>query len=291
MFTVSNRDVILQISIAALCCVCIFPCTVYSQSEKRIKNKTREHYSHNNVRYDSYENYRNDRDRIGHSTPMISRKKQRKSRSPSSISVRRNSNYTTKNNKYNTYKIRKGDTLAAIARKNKISLSELLSVNRLNASRILKNGTVIKIPSRQSLSVPLEKKSVSSGDKNRPLNRPFFQWPIKSIIDYRHDGLNGVKSIGIIITGKPGATVHSSASGTVKKIGRMRGFGNYIVINHSGRFCTVYSNLDVILVDIGDSVTAGNIIGRINAYEKKMHFQIDQAGKPQNPLQYLPKKI
>jgi len=290
MFTVSDRDVILQISIAALCCVFIFPCNVYSQSEKRIKDKTSDHYSHNNVTYDSYENYRADRDRNDHSITVISRKKQRKPGTQSSVSGRRNP-YTPKIKKHISYTIRKGDTLTAIAKKNKISLSSLLSANRLTAASILKKGMVIKIPNKQLLSVPSEKPILSRGVEIKPASGPLFRWPIKGVIDYRHDGFNGVKSIGIIITGKPGATVHSSASGTVKKIGRMRGFGNYIVINHSRRFCTVYSNLEVILVSIGDSITAGNPIGKIDTSENKMHFQIDQAGKPQNPLQYLPKKF
>lgn len=289
MFTVSNRDVILQISIAALCCVFIFPCTVYSQTEKRIQNNTRDHYSHNNVTYDSYENYRADRDRNDHSTTKISRKNQRKQGAHSYVSARRNPN-TLKNINHTFYTIRKGDTLTAIAKKNKIPLSSLLSTNRLTAASILKKGMVIKIPNKQLLSIPSEKPILSRGVEKKPAGGPLFRWPIKGVIDYRHDGFNGVKSIGIIITGKPGATVHSSASGTVKKIGRMRGFGNYIVINHTKRFCTVYSNLDVILVSIGDSITAGNAIGKINSSENKIHFQIDQAGKPQNPLQYLPEK-
>ncbi|MBP7734793.1 MAG: peptidoglycan DD-metalloendopeptidase family protein [Spirochaetes bacterium] len=287
----SNRDVILQISIAALFCIFIFPCTIYSQSEVRINYKTDEYHSHNNVTYDSYENYRADRDRYDHSKPTILRDKQRAPNTRSSRSCRQCPSYNPKKKHYITYTIRKGDTLTAIARKNQISISSLRSMNRITPLSILKKGMVLKIPVKQSLSVPLEKQMLSCTDKKKPSERPFFQWPIKSVIDYRHDGLNGVKSIGIIITGKPGATVHSSAPGTVKKIGRMRGFGNYIVISHPGRFSTVYSNLDIIMVSIGDSVPAGNAIGKINAAEKKIHFQIDQAGKPENPLQYLPKKI
>jgi murein DD-endopeptidase MepM/ murein hydrolase activator NlpD len=288
MFTVSNRDVIMQISIAALFCVFIFPRTIYPQSNEGINQEAGEFHSNNNVTYDSYENYRADRD--GNTTTVL-RARQHKLDTRFCLSSKHKQNYSKKNKKYTTYTIHKRDTLTSIAKKNKISLSSLRSLNRLTAVSILKKGMVLKIPVKQTLSATLEKQTISNAEGKKPADRPLFQWPIKNVIDYRQDGLNGVKSIGIIITGKPGSTVHSSASGKVKKIGRMRGFGNYIVINHSGRFSTVYSNLDIIMVNIGDSVPAGNTIGKINASEKKIHFQIDQAGKPENPLQYLPKKI
>ena len=107
--------------------------------------------------------------------------------------------------------------------------------------------------------------------------------------EYKKDEFNGVRPIGIIITGTPGSAVLSSAPGVVKKIGQMRGFGKYVVINHAGRYATVYANLGEITVSEGEKILAGYMIGKINKSDKRIHFQIDFEGKPENPLKYLPK--
>lgn len=180
--------------------------------------------------------------------------------------------------------------MTAISKKHGVPVATLRSLNKLSNQNKITKGMIVKIPQKQSSSTPTGKNAIPSRLITAQKKDLRFQWPIKSIIDYRNDGLNGVKSIGIIITGKPGSTVLSSALGTVKKIGRMRGFGNYIVITHSGRYSTVYSNLDIIMVSPGDTVPAGNAIGKIGSTEQKMHFQIDREGKPEDPLQYLPKK-
>ncbi|HOT43299.1 MAG TPA: peptidoglycan DD-metalloendopeptidase family protein [Spirochaetota bacterium] len=285
----SNRDVILQISIAAIFCISIVSHAHDSLAEGRIAGESDTCYTNTNETYDSYENYlpaakRNTATRSGiKQKKVINQKRPVQSIKHSSVK-----NYKRKTN--TRYTVRKGDTLTSIAKKNNVTISSLQSLNKLSNQNRLKKGMILKIPSRQAspaLSGNAEKKSAQTA----PLpGSPKFQWPIKNIIDYRNDGLNGVKSIGIIITGKPGSTVLSSASGKVRKIGRMRGFGNYVVITHSGRYSTVYSNLDMILVSPGDTVPGGNAIGRMSSTEQKIHFQIDREGKPEDPLQYLPKK-
>lgn len=291
MFTVSNRDVILQISITALFCIFIFPRSIYSRTEKIVTDETENCYSNNNVTYDSYENYLSGRN-SDYDRKSGTKQKNSRLKLNSPLPINKQSRTTkTKNKIIIRYVVRKGDTLTRIAKKNNITVSSLRSLNHLANKSILKKGMILKIPNNKTSIINPKKSDLSKDSGRFPSIRPCFQWPIKTVIDYHHDGLNGVKSIGIIITGKPGSTVVSSAPGTVKKIGRMRGFGNYVVINHTGRYSTVYSNLGVILVSAGETVPAGNAIGKMNSAEKKIHFQIDHEGKPENPLQYLPKKI
>ncbi len=56
----------------------------------------------------------------------------------------------------NNYKVEKGDTLSMIARKHNIRLSELLNVNNMSMSSIIRPGQILSIPgdsaSKQSLS-------------------------------------------------------------------------------------------------------------------------------------------
>ena len=179
------------------------------------------------------------------------------------------------------YRIRRGDALIKISKRFGISIKKLCRLNKLRNKNNIKTGMILRIPVRNT-SVSLKKGQVTK--------RQYFRWPLKRILNIRSDGIDGVKSIGIIITGKPGAPVRSSASGVVKKIGRMRGFGRYVVLKHRKRFITVYSNLEIIGVHEGERVRAGTYIGRIKTNNSKLHFQINCAGKAKNPLRLLPKR-
>jgi len=182
---------------------------------------------------------------------------------------------------YIIYRIRKGDTLYRISKRFNTPVKKIISVNRIRNTRNIKIGTKLKIPQRNSITAPEHKRA-----SKRNLH---FSWPLHNKSKIRRDGQKGVKSIGIVITGKPGEHVLSSATGVVKKIGHMRGFGNYIVIKHSKEYMTVYSNLDSITVVEGDTIKRGEHIGRIHTSDNELHFQINYSGKPQDPLRLLPK--
>jgi lipoprotein YgeR len=182
---------------------------------------------------------------------------------------------------YTFYRIRKGDTLYRISKRFNTPVKKIISINRIKDTRNIKIGTKLKIPQTNPITAPQHKR-VSKKNLH-------FSWPIQNKIKIRRDGQKGVKSIGIFITGKPGEHVLSSATGVVKKIGRMRGFGNYVVIKHSKRYMTVYSNLDSITVVEGEKIKRGEHIGRIHNSDNELHFQINYSGKPQDPLRLLPK--
>ena len=177
-----------------------------------------------------------------------------------------------------TYKIKKGDTLYRISRRFNVSIEEIRKFNKIH-NNIIMAGMNLKIPLCQYKDAIKRKP---------PGNRPRFRWPLLKIIRVKRDGQDGIHAIGIMITGKYGSRVVSSASGRVEKIGRMRGFGRYVVIKHAHRYLTIYSNLEEILVSEGDMVASGRTLGMIN--NKNLHFQIDYKGKPKNPLHYLPKR-
>ncbi|MDY6932730.1 MAG: peptidoglycan DD-metalloendopeptidase family protein [Spirochaetota bacterium] len=182
-------------------------------------------------------------------------------------------------NKEILYKIKKGDTLYRISKKYHIPIEEICRINNINEN-IIKAGAFLKIPVNGS--------GEGSNKKKYAKKKHQFSWPLKNIFTVRRDGIDGVKSIGIIITGRPDAQVISSASGKVNKIGRMRGFGRYVVIRHADNYFTIYANLKKIVVEEDEKIRSGKIIGRIN--NNKLHFQIDYRGKSLNPLHYLPKR-
>jgi len=184
-----------------------------------------------------------------------------------------------------TYTVRRGDTIYAIARKFSVSPDSILEINRCSSGKIVP-GMKLRIP------VPGAKSKAKAAGKTVARNcgeRPDFQWPLRKIRTCRKDGDEGVKSIGIIISSSPNADVFASEKGVVKKVGYMRGYGKYIVVMHENRYMTVYSNMEKVFVKEGDQVKKGSVLGRISG-DSMLHFQIGKAGKPENPLQYLPSR-
>jgi len=285
MFAVFNKDVILQISITALLLVTIFPWTVLARSGKITHDKKIEYGNKNRAAYVRHKKYLKSKKtyNIKGKIPKRNIPADAHNHTPSIKKT------TPEKNNILRYTVKKGDTLSHISKKYNIPLASILTLNKLKNENNITKGLILKVPLKRS-SCTSRKNIVDKQNSNSNVI-PRFQWPVHHVVGYHNDGLNGVKSIGIIITGKPGSTVLSSAPGTVKKIGSMRGFGKYVVIHHSGRYATVYANLDRITVSEGDKIQAGNAIGKINYFDRKLHFQIDLEGKPENPLKYLPKNI
>jgi len=180
------------------------------------------------------------------------------------------------------YKIKKGDNLFKVSRKFDIPYNDLLKVNKIKNSDKIFEGMFIKIPVK---TIQKDSAEITSNNNQKC---PDFNWPIKEIYASRQDGADGIKSIGIIITGKTSCSVLASADGKVSKIGSMRGFGNYVIIKHLNKYLTIYSNLKEINVTEGDIIKRGKAIGRIDG--NRLHFQIGHSGKPVNPLKYLSKE-
>jgi lipoprotein NlpD len=99
-------------------------------------------------------------------------------------------------------------------------------------------------------------------------------------------------SKGVDIGGKPGDPVVAAAAGQVLYTGTgIRGFGKLIVIRHENGFSSVYAHNRQILVKEGQTVSRGQRIaemGDSDADRPKLHFEIRKAGKPVDPLRYLP---
>jgi len=185
-------------------------------------------------------------------------------------------------NKKKDYMVRNGDNLFQIAKRFNVSVNELCKVNKIKNSNRINSGMFLRIPLQRTV------KTKTSNRLNSTKIKPRFIWPMKKITRVQRDGSSGVKSIGIIITSMSGAGVISSATGIVKKVGKMRGYGRYIVLKHDKRFITIYANLHRIDVFEGQVIKSGRVIGYLE--KNRLHFLIGNSGKPENPLRYLPRR-
>ena len=116
-----------------------------------------------------------------------------------------------------------------------------------------------------------------------------FMWPAKGRV---LTGFSEPTSKGVAIGGKIGDPVVAAAQGRVMYTGTgIRGYGKLIVIKHDNGFNSVYAHNREILVKEGQTVARGQKIAELgdsDADAPKLHFEIRKAGKPVDPLRYLP---
>ena len=97
---------------------------------------------------------------------------------------------------------------------------------------------------------------------------------------------------GLDILGNKGDPVVAASDGKIVYSGSgLRGYGQLLIIKHSGTFLTAYAHNSRILVKEGQSVTRGQKIaemGDTEADQVKLHFEVRQQGKPVDPLKHLP---
>ena len=97
---------------------------------------------------------------------------------------------------------------------------------------------------------------------------------------------------GVDIKLNTGDTVKCALPGVVTRIGfERRGFGNYLVVAHSGDVETVYAHLNNPIAQPGQKILSGEPIGlggsTGNSTGPHLHFEIRHQGIPVNPFTWF----
>ena len=98
---------------------------------------------------------------------------------------------------------------------------------------------------------------------------------------------------GIDLVEPFGSPVYAADDGVVALVGSSTGgYGNYVVIAHSGGLDTLYGHLSTSLVKVGQTVAQGQPIGLEgstgNSTGAHLHFELRINQKPVDPTPYLP---
>jgi len=92
---------------------------------------------------------------------------------------------------------------------------------------------------------------------------------------------------GVDIAAPKGSPVRAAIAGKVAFAGWVGGYGNTIILSHTGGVQTLYAHLDSFHVDEGAYVRFGDLIGRVGATGKvtgaHLHFEKRVAGHPVPP--------
>lgn len=126
-----------------------------------------------------------------------------------------------------------------------------------------------------------------------PIGYPHFSGK-SSNYGYRKDPfLSGKVNFhpGIDIKGKSGDAVKSTANGKVILAGWFQGYGKCVRIKHANGYETLYGHLSKIDIENGETIKAGEIIGRVGSTGHStgyhLHYEVRLNGKPINPNKFL----
>jgi len=107
-----------------------------------------------------------------------------------------------------------------------------------------------------------------------------------------HSGIDIATDYGTPVHAADGGIVHNFAMACIWNASALCGYGRYVVIVHAGGFTTLYGHLSSWAVGDGVQVDKDTVIGYEgstgNSTGPHVHFEIDLAGTPVDPLAYLP---
>jgi Peptidase family M23 len=117
---------------------------------------------------------------------------------------------------------------------------------------------------------------------------------ITSVFGYRSDPFDSDHAEyhpGIDFKGQQGDPVKTTANGKVIFTGWKGGYGNCIIVKHINDFETLYGHLSHINVREGQTVTTGDVIGKVGSTGHStgahLHYEVRKNGKPINPVKFL----
>lgn len=188
------------------------------------------------------------------------------------------------------YVVQSGDTLYGIARRTGMQVSELLSVNGLQESAVIKPGQELKVRTlpqstsqNQQVSVsttPTRSGTILSSSPSTGGDDVF--WP--------HDGQRFTfegKFPGIVIRGSVGDEIVSVSSGRVVYSGPHSTLGNVVFIQNPHGYIYIYGGNRQLFVQQGDEVAPGQVIGTLGETpllsEVQVYFSVWKEGRYLDP--------
>jgi len=220
-----------------------------------------------------------------------------------------------------TYKVRRGDTLYAIAWHSNNDYREVARWNGIRSPYTIYPGQVLRLrpppapprkktraPSREQnkAAVPRAPSRTASQPPKPQATRPAprkesassnrqlrWAWPANGPLKSRYKANDPLRK-GIKLGGQPGEPVRAAEGGKVMYSGSgLIGYGRLIIIKHNDKYLSAYGHNRKLLVEQGQQVTKGQKIaelGTSNDGKPLLHFEIRRRGKPVDPLALLPRR-
>ncbi|MBI4715908.1 MAG: peptidoglycan DD-metalloendopeptidase family protein [Nitrospirae bacterium] len=105
-----------------------------------------------------------------------------------------------------------------------------------------------------------------------------------------------VERKGVDIAAASGAEIHAVFAGTVVFSDWLKGYGRMVIVDHGGKYYTVYGHAGHVLVSRGNVVKKGEVIARVGETGSGedglnvLYFEVRHGGGTENPLAWLKSK-
>jgi murein DD-endopeptidase MepM/ murein hydrolase activator NlpD len=219
-----------------------------------------------------------------------------------------------------------GDSLYAVARRYKVSLTELQRINAITEPNKVRIGTVLRVPGQGQPSAPNYAPGTYAGPpaRSRLVNAPVeaetqplperrvaalggratdagpaesaagkFRWPVRGrIISGFGKRPDGTHNDGVNLAVPQGTEIHAVEGGKVAYAGNeLKGYGNLVLIRHDNGWVSAYAHAEQLLVRRDDIVRRGQVIARAGRTgtvdQPQLHFELRHGAKPVDPLPHL----
>jgi len=191
--------------------------------------------------------------------------------------------------------VKRGDTLAKIAKAYSASTEEIKEFNNINSDKYLVVGETIMVPGGRIIYTPAPRVAAPTRYAENIPNLPAatggkMYWPSSC---YRiSQYFRNWRHTGVDIACPYGTSIRAAESGVVNRVQYGRtGYGYNIIIAHGGGKQTLYGHLSRIDVEPGQSVEKGEVIGLEGSTGRStgphLHFEVRINGSRVNPLNYI----
>jgi murein DD-endopeptidase MepM/ murein hydrolase activator NlpD len=129
--------------------------------------------------------------------------------------------------------------------------------------------------------------------KDMPIGYP-YDGVRSSDYGHRRNPFGGISSefhSGVDFKGAVGDPVYATGNGTVDRCDTYGGYGNAVVINHTGGYQSLFGHLSRVNVVQGQEVKAGDVIGFLGSTGRStgphLHYEIRKDGQDISPEPFL----
>jgi murein DD-endopeptidase MepM/ murein hydrolase activator NlpD len=209
------------------------------------------------------------------------------------------------------HKVRKGETLWRICYTYQVNMKKVCRANRIKDPGHVVVGQEVFIPGakwvRKVNAAPTQTASRAASEKKQsaPAAKPAppktspspaklsFIWPVKGPVTSWFGPRKGRPHDGIDISAPKGTPIRAAEKGKViYSDNGISGYGNLIIIQHSGGFHTVYGHNLRNRVDVDEWVNKWQVIGEVGntgrASGYHLHFEMRKNERAVDPMDYLP---
>ncbi len=192
--------------------------------------------------------------------------------------------------------LRKGDKFSVVYQMN-YSNGQPVSAGRIDAAEFVNQGKAYRVVYYQPDSGPGNYYT----EEGKSLRKAFLRSPLEFSrvssgfnLSRLHPVLNTLRAHkGVDYAAPTGTKVRVTADGSVSFVGNKSGYGKVIIVEHQGRYTTLYGHLSRFTKDLhrGQRVNQGEIIGYVGmtglATGPHLHYEFLINGQHRDPLRVV----